>query len=374
MALVTLPGSMMVPIGMGYIKSAGVSVGATSLTMDAVGEAIIMIGHIVTADGGSHTIDTSGSSSIGWITGTTITFASASTTVKVGIAAVDTANGPPGRAVNVADVITFDVSKSLVGGGGGITGAAWQTHVPDSGTKTIANGDLIAVCMQMTARGGTDAVRVACSDATIQHLPVVTAFVSAAYTAMASSPNTIITFSDGTLGYFFASDVMATSNTRLWNSGSAQAEYGQLFQLPFGMKVSGLWAWVAPANDLNMVLYSDPLGTPIAEKTIAIDANTMSAVSGRKVTVQFASPIAIRPNQPIVVSLQPGAGNITAYYKRLQSATHRIADPWGLFGYGVQRVSGAFSDSNSSLDHYYMGLMASAFENPAGAAYQLGMS
>ena len=28
--------------------------------------------------------------------------------------------------------------------------------MPDAGSKTIANGDLVAVCVQMTARGGVD--------------------------------------------------------------------------------------------------------------------------------------------------------------------------------------------------------------------------
>jgi hypothetical protein len=367
MALINIPGMPQVLIGAGWNAKRDGAPAATSIILDATNEASIFIGHMVTSDGGSHTLNTTGSSSIGWQTGTS-TWANTGSTLVVGVASADTSAGPPGRAANSSDVITFDVSASYTGGTG-ITTGSWHASVPTTGTKTIANGDLVAICHQLTARGGADVVRVVANSTEAQHLPLVTSFTGGSYAASVSTPDCIITFSDGALGYFFGTDVFSTISTRTWNSGSAQAEYGQLFQMPFGMKVSGLYGWVDPDADFDLVLYSDPLGTPVAEKTVSLDANVMVGASGRRFSILFPSPYLVRPNQPIVAAFKPGGSNISTYYKTFNDAAHRITDPYGTAGYGVQRTSGAFSDSNSSLDNYFVGLTASAFEQPATPTY-----
>jgi hypothetical protein len=60
---------------------------------------------------------------------------------------------------------------------------------------------------------------------------------------------------------------------------------------------------------------------------------------------------------------KPGGSNVSAYFKTLANSAHRIADMWGTSGYGISRASGAFSDANSSLDHYYIGLLVGAFDS-----------
>lgn len=375
MALVALSGAPLVPIGPGYSLTPGSPSGAISITMDAAEEAIIFIGQIKTSDGASHTLDTSGSSAIVYRTGA-VTFANAGTTVKVGIAPVDMANGPPARASNAANVISFDVSCDMTGGGGGVTANAWQTKTPTTGTKTIANGDLVAVAVQMTARAGADSVVVPTPNGGNQpHLPQVTSYTGGSYANAAGLPNCIIVFSDGAIGYFFGGEVVGgAASTRTYNSGSATKEYGQLFDLPVPLTLTGLYAWIDPDNDAELILYSDPLGTPVAERTITIDANTMSAASPRRGLWLFPTPYILKPYQKIGAVLKPGASNISAYYKTLAAAGHRIADPGiGLTGYGISRASGAFADANSGLDHYYIGLIVGAFQNPARPTLQIGM-
>src|SRR5262245_47756718 len=150
--------------------------GLVSVVLDAALEACIYVGQIFTEDGGSHTIDTSGSSSLGWKAGPT-TFANVGSSVSIGLATVDTGTGPPARAVNVADLITFDVAAVLTGGGGGISSGNWNSNVPTTGTKTIANGDLIAFAVQLTTVGGVDAIRVERGDGLVAGVrPSVTSF------------------------------------------------------------------------------------------------------------------------------------------------------------------------------------------------------
>jgi hypothetical protein len=346
--------------------------------LDAANEAAIIIGQIETSDGGSHIIDTSGSSKMEWRTNSS-TFANAGTTVKVGFAAVDTTTGPPGRAVNVADVITFDVSRSMIGGGGGIASAAWQSHVPDAGTKTIANGDLVAFAVQMTARAGADSIIVQGSDVGGNpHMPACVSYVGGVYGQQGAAPDAFFTFSDGATGWFNGSQVYNTFGTRTWNSGSATKEYGQLFSFPFPVRVIGFYGGISlstSAADCDVVLYSNPLGTPVAQRTVAMDATNMirATADARNFQLMFPSPYDVPPNTPFAAVYKPGAVNVSAGYKTLANAVHRMADPWGTSGYGISRASGAFADANSSLDHYFIGLIVGGFEHGVNPTYGLGV-
>lgn len=361
MTLVALDGTPLVPIGPLYLARVQ-NPAVSNTTLDAAAEAQIYIGRMATSDGGSHTIDTTGSSSIGWRTGTT-TFADGSTVVKVGIASVDAFAGPPARATHVANVITFDVNASFTGGGGGISTDAWQTSVPTAGTKTIAHGDLVAVAIQMTARGGADSVvAVASATEVAIHRPTVTSYTGAAYAAVSAVPNVLVTFSDGAIGHLFAADVFSTQTTRTFSSGSATKEYGQLYSLPFPTKVYGLFGWINPTADCDVVLYSDPLGAPIAEKTLTMLSNHVSGATARRFFELFPAPYTVGARQPIAAIFKPGSFNVSAYFKTFDAAGHRVADVWGVNGYGISRASGAFANANSSLDHYHIGLLVGAFD------------
>jgi hypothetical protein len=305
MSLVALDGTPLVSIGALFDPGQVGAWGPGVITQDAANEASIFYGQITTDDGGSHTIDTTGSSSLQWRTNA-VTFANAGSTFKVGLAAMDTTNGPPGRAVNVADVITLDVSKSLTGGGGGVTANAWQTHVPDAGTKTVANGDFIAFCTQMTARGGADSILTSNSSTNPSPRPGVTQFAGGSYAAVGSAPLCIISFSDGHLGWFGGSVIFSSVTSQTWNSGSATKEYGNYLQFPFPVKIYGIYSMFVPSGDCDFLLYSDPLGTPVAQKTVSIDANAVPAATVRPMDMLFDSPYTTTANQPLAVIAKPG--------------------------------------------------------------------
>lgn len=365
MALVALGGTPLVMIGAAHRQFAPVLAALSNTTIDAANEACIMYGRIFTEDGASHTIDTTGSSSLGWRTGTT-TFANAGTTVKVGLAAMDTATGPPARAANVADVITFDVSKSMVGGGGGITTTAWQEHVPDAGTKTIANGDLVAFCVQMTALGGADSVLVSsASVSAASSRPNVSNFVGAAYASNSSSPNAVITFSDGVLGFFFGGHVASIgTTTTTWNSGSATKEFGNFIQVPVPMKAYGVMFGANIGGDVDAILYSDPLGTPAVAASVSIDSNVIAAAAGDFAAYElFATPYSMLPNTAYALILKPTtANNVLFEYKTFNAAAHQKSESLGTNCYAVSRAAGAFAAVNSNKDRYAIGLLVGALD------------
>lgn len=367
MTLVNFPGGLHVPFGPSILPAVGGPAYTTS-TIDAAVEAGIMTGHIMTSDGAPHTIDTSGPSSIQWRSGA-VTFADAGTTVKVGLAAVDTANGPTPRAVNVADVITFDVSRTMVGGGGGITANAWQDHVPDAGSKTIANGDFVALGIQMTARGGADTIAILSTDsAVVPNHGAMNTFAGGVYASSIGTPIAAIEFADGAIGWFYGTDVRPVVTGRTFNVNSSPDEVGQLFDDLPPIRIAGIYGWVDPDANLEIILYSDPLGSPVAERTVVIDANTVSSATNRRIYVPFPSPYD-HLSGPIVVAYRPTTtSNITLSYKTLANAAHRVADIWGTSGYGVTRTGtgAAFADANSGLDHYFIGLLLGGSDDGAG--------
>lgn len=366
MTIQSLPGGLNARIGPDWHASTPTTI--SSETLDAANEAVIFIGHVLTSDKGSHTIDTSGASRLGFRTGS-LTFANAGTTIKVGLAAVSTA-GPPGRADHASDVINFDVNAAPVGGSGGITSNAFQSITPTAGTKTIAHGDLVAFAVQMTARGGADSITVQTHASDLRGgRPNVTRYTGGSYAAAFSVPNCVITFSDGALGWFGNSLVFSTMSIRTFNNALSPNEYGQLYQFPFPVEIAGIFAWLDPDNDFDVVIYSDPLGTPVAEETVSVDSASVANANGHLHNFFFASPYTLPANTPIGAVIKPSsASNIAAYYKTMGSATHRVVDPWGLSGYGISRSggTGAFANANSSLDHYLIGLLVGGFDAGGG--------
>lgn len=364
MTLVALGGMPLLPVGITQPSGTNTLLSSVSVTQDAANEACHMYGQVFTEDGASHTIDTTGSSSLGWRAGT-VTFANAGSTFKVGLATLDNATGPPGRATNATDVITFSVSKSLTGGGGGITTAAWNEHVPDAGTMTIANGDFVAFCTQMTARAGADTVDTNVSGGiSAPPLPSVTSFTGGAYAASGGLPNAVITFSDGTLGFFYGAPVWSTSATaQTWNSGSATKEYGNYFLFPAPVKIYGVYAACNDAANLDFVLYSDPLGTPVAEKTLSVDANPIAASNSRWSPYLFASPFSAAASQPLAGIAKPGASNVSMPYKTFNASAHQKSETLGANCYAINRASGAFAAQNANKDRFALGLLVGAFDS-----------
>lgn len=375
MAIAALGGMPLLLVGSAGRQNLPSVAALGNTTLDAAAEAIIMVGHVVTTDGASHTINTTGSSALEWRSGTCV-FTSASTTVKIGLAAVDLTTGVPARAVNAANVITFDVARTSIGNDGSITTAAWQTHVPNSGTKTIANGDLVAFCVQMTARGATDSVLVSTVSGAIGvSLPTVTGYTGAAYATTAGLPNVVITFADGARGYFFAGFVASIGATaQSWNNISNPKEYGNFIKVPVPAKAYGIGCSPTLGGDCDLVMYSDPLGTPAALATISIDKDTIGSASANMAYAPFATPISMTPGVAYAVIAKPSsATNISLPYLTLNSATHQEAYSLGTNAYAINRNTGAFVAQNANKDRFAIGLMISGFEHGVAPVYGPGI-
>lgn len=377
MALTALGGMPIITIGGAGSPGYSTLIGAlANVTVDATNEAVSFIGNMYWEDGGSHTVDTSGSSSLQWRS-QSATFANGSTTLLVGLADVDTANGSGSpRAVNSTDVITMDVYRTLTGGGGGVANGGWNTSVPTTGTKTIAHGALVAFSIQMTARAGADTINIG----VINHQsgagsgrPAVGTYLGGSYAAGGNIPNCGIIASDGTFGTIYGAPNYSAVGTSTFNSGSSPNERGNVIVPPFAGKAVGIAysaALAGSSSDFDLVLYSDPLGTPAAEKTVSIDANTHGTTSNNLYGVAlFSSPYTFTAGQTLAAIFKPTtANNITASYVAVGNATMMKSLSLGTGAYAVNRSSGAFSVQASNTERYAIGLLVDSFSDVASSS------
>lgn len=246
------------------------STGDSDRTMDAAGESVTMIGelYLSTGIGTSKTISSAGGGKI-FFAPRLATFANASTNLRVGIQDVNPTTG--------LEDGTFDVYGDLVGGTDTITAAAVNSAAMDSGTKTIAHGDIVAVSIEMTARGGADSITITTGSPSVWR-PYVTIDTGSGPTKIASVVNRGLTvmFDDGTLGWFgFQSFCYYTSSIG-YNTNSTPDEYGIIFQLPFKAAITSIVIGhgnPAASRTFDVFIYSDPLGTPTVIETITPDTD-----------------------------------------------------------------------------------------------------
>jgi hypothetical protein len=177
-------------------------------------------------------------------------------------------------------------------------------------------------------------------------------------------------YSDGKLGFFYGGIVFdAGLSTQTWNSGSATKEYGNFIQLPFPAKIYGIISASNHAGDADIILYSDPLGTPVAEKTVSVDLNTVLSAANRWAEFLFPAPYSATASQPLAAIVKPtSATNITNQYVTMNSSSHQKSLSCGTNGYAVNRASGAFAAQNSSKDRFNIGLLVGAFDAGGGAS------
>lgn len=231
----------------------------------------------------------------------------------------------------------------------------------------------MAVGFQMTARAGADSILVqsVVSLAAGNGQPTVTDFTGGSYSNKTNLPNVVVVASDGTRGYLYGGYVASVgSTTQAWNSGSATKEYGNILRFPFPVRAYGILAANNVAGDCDFILYSDPLGTPVAQKTVSVDLNTIGNSSvGTELRLPFSSTYDLAANTDYAVIAKPTSGtNVSMTYKTYNDANHQNSEALGTDCYAINRASGAFAAQNSNKDRFAIGLLVGAFDNAVSAS------
>lgn len=275
-------------------------------TMNAVGESAALIGYLHLEGGsGSKTIS-SGGGKIYFATGGSNTFANAGTNLRIGIQDVDATGNEDG---------TFDVYADLVGGTDTITSNAIRSTAMETGSKTMSHGDLIAIAFEMTARGGTDSVTLRNRSTGGVGMPYMTTDTGSGVSKAGGAVfDATIEFDDGTIGWIQGCLAWHTYGlTGNINTGTTPDEYALIFQLPFPAMISGAQPMLnlpGTTSDFEVILYSDPLGTPVAERTTAVDGDLLGGITvTTRYYVPFSSDYSLAKNTKYALAVRPTTAN-----------------------------------------------------------------
>jgi hypothetical protein len=367
MALIRLPQGLLFP-NFNINTALGEAPALTGATaMATTGNQLAMIGQLyIDGRAASKTLNTSGSSSIAFRTGTT-TWANGSSSMDIGIQGVLTGSGPQAQPDG-----TFTV-KATVAGGAGITTGAWNVVVPTTGSATLNHGDMIAVVFNLTTKAGSDSVIVNCGAGATNMFPICNEFQSGSWASSGKSifPNVVITFSDGTKGTIdWTTPATTFGNDTAFASGTNPNERGVAFQLPWDCEVDGLFSNMFPVDvnsNYSLKLYADPLGTPSVLATIAVlAAQTNGSTSQRWKPFSLASPVALTRNTTYGVTiLATGSSNVQGCQITWGAAGDRVLAPGGTTLQKITRngSSGAFSGTTTQA--YLNGVRICSFTDTA---------
>jgi hypothetical protein len=329
-------------------------------TMDAAGESYAAIGriHLTSGPGTSKTLSSSGGA-IAWNSGA-VTFGNAGTTLRIGINDVGATGLEDGTW-------TSEPFADLVGGTDTITANSLQVTPIETGSRSITHGDLIAVVFELQSRVSDSIVVGYPSVSTL--MPYGTADTGSGPAKLTLPPMVTILFDDGTLGWFgMDSYAFRIPSVGAFGSSSTPDEYGLLFQVPVEMTITALFAQVgsiASTDDFELLLYSDPLGTPVAERTVTVDADLVST------GLYFEGGIAdftLAAATNYVIAVRPTTTNtITIGKIALPGAAYRACMPFGTTTSQVSRTdnTGAFGSADTALLPLF-GVWVSAIHDGTG--------
>lgn len=350
----------------------------TAGTMDAAGEKIHFCG-ILNIEGrpsGAKTLSSAGGELRVGFGSCTFAAAAGATVVRGGIQ--DVAVGSPSRGDG-----TFDVYDDLVSATDTITSDAFKVIIMSSGSKSMSHGDLIAIVLDMTARGGADsvAVRSVSQNDTPRFWPQsVQEAPASTFATTGRFPNIIIKFDDGTLGWLEGTIPVVQSNTSItYDLNSTPDELGNSIRVAAPCYAYGLWAYFNPsvANGLvEMILYQDALGTPVALKTLNVDHDYRRASGAQFWQASFNQPQLLSPGVEYAFAMRPTtADGMVAYFQTVSNAAHWKCLPGGEECCYVARTGNTGAFTKTTTGRIFGGVLLGGGNDLHGhrADHQLGM-
>lgn len=293
-----------------------------------------------------------------WVAAASTTFVNATSRLTLGIMDLDSGGLPDG---------TFDVSKELTSASGYTANAINGFLLDTAGSKSVTDGNAYALVAKWTAYGGADSIQITTSNMTRAVHPYgVVDTGSGATKQIDGDIRIMLEFADGTIGYFSAQTVIQAS-TMSWNSGSTPDEYAMIFQFPFPFQICGMeGAIYSLSGDFEVLLYSDPEGTPSVELTLTVDKDNTHSGGDSFSGFNWASTFNGSANTKYAVALRPtSASGITSRYISVGSGNSQLfvgSSIFGTNGYMGTRSNqtGAFSTTTYQLPAW--GLRLTGFD------------
>lgn len=338
----------------------------STLALNAAGLKYATAGYVRILDGAaSKTISGAGGKIHFLLMGTT-TFAAAAggTTLEVGIQGVGSSAGPIFRPNDA-----YDVSAMLESGTDTLA-TGWNSKAMTVGSKTITNGELVAVVVAMANRSNSDQVTLAQQSYSGlgAGLPSANGYTGGAWGAGGYGANPcVIEFDDGTLGVFEGVNPASSIAGESFSNATNPRERGVSLRLPFSAKVSGYKLpalYLAGANsDFKISLYANPEGTPVqvaGSEIIVLAEQTGRVGYAGPYTFVLPADITLLKNTDYALIVEAtGTANVQLYNLTYANAAYKKA----IFTNGdyisklTRNGSGPFAKTTTSV--YAMGVVLS---------------
>jgi len=224
---------------------------------------------------------------------------------------------------------TQDETVAIANGDAGFTSNAWYTTGALSADRSVTHGERLAVVIEYDGSGrlGSDSVVISGmlltgGDAKFG-FPSVALKTASWSVTVATIPNVIFEFSDGTFGTFAGAYPHSAINSHSYKQDTAGAdEYAMKLTLPFSCKTDGAIVRVNSGTtaDYDIILYE---GTT-ALATVSIDGNEVAGVPSRPLRVQWSSEISLAAGTVYRLAAKPTqtTANVVVYSTDVAAANH----------------------------------------------------
>lgn len=350
----------------------------SSTLIDLTGEKLAIVGEIMW-DNGAATKTMSTSSKIHIRTGA-ITFADASTTMRVGLQGL---LGAGSGAVRATPDGSWSVYTDLIGNGGLLTSSddnIAKSIALTAGTKDVSQGELVAIVFDMTARAGSDSFGFSglTGFGYTTTRPGNAQYIGSAWTyfgGTAHLANVLLESDDGTFGLLRGATYISGTGVNAFQASSTPDEYGLVFQVPFRCKIDSVTFSGGPngsaAADCEVCIYSTPSSTPVelANYTL-LGEHGSGYIDDRPTTIQLTEELELQPKTDYCVSIKAtGTANFDVGYVKLANAAHRPVLGLANCRLGTRsNATGAFSETTTTIPLIAVGISALDDGNGAGRA------
>lgn len=346
-------------------------VSSTVDNIDTLNEQVAFIGRVFIngRPGTSKTISSAGGK-IHFQTGT-VTWATAGTSLQVGLQHVDAVNGPPGRGDG-----TFQVSKTFVQGTDTITTGAEIVATMSTGTLSVSHGDLIAVQFLMTVKNGADQVVINGMGGPQNGAvwPFADAQISGTWSRQNPIPMVVIEFDDGTLGTIEGCLPPATTTAESYATGTNPNERGNIFQVPWDCKISGFWVTLqaaAATEDFTIQLYSAPTtaAASVSGTSLAVAGETLNNIAAiAPALIMLPAEVSLSKNTDYCVAvLATNTGNVVMRSISLGTSAAMALVSGGTTVKKATRNGSAGNFTTTVGTFYPIGVVISSFDDGTGS-------
>jgi len=323
----------------------------SSTTANATGESAAAIGQIL-VPAGSGTLSSSGGGYIIWHC-FGATYANAGSIVTVGLQGVNT-------TTNVESG-TFLVSGQHTTGGTTITQNQLNSIAMDGGSLTINHGDLYAGVVELTNRGGSDFIQIVRMALTsqAQMTPWATQDAGGGPSVTNAPAAMTIVFDDGSFGYWGGQPLQwpmgLAPSTVNPSVSSTPDEYAAVFSVPVACEINAIGYYVGAisgSDAYELILYSDPEGTPSVVDSVAITAPVGSTSSTTSFSTVPITATELTAGTLYAVAVRPttaGAINIAYADLTASGAVLKSLQPFSTCKFSSRtNQTGAFSEVDAN--------------------------